>query len=129
MVKQHRMSGLDSGAYPLLMGAMVAASIRDEAALILCLDAAELYLPQGRWHKSRPEMAAARQAAAEGNWDTAWLKCHHALCGLTTMFPPDLTMCPPAPSERNTVEACANCAAELTARSRFCAHCGAPVTA
>jgi hypothetical protein len=121
-------SGLDNGAYPHLMVAMEAASLRDLDGLTQALTEAESHLPQGRRHKARPEIEAARHAATTGAWDTAWIKVHHALCGLTTMFPPDLSQCPPAPSERNSAVTCSSCSAELSVRSRFCASCGAPVT-
>lgn len=119
----------DRDALPALMDVMEAAGFHDLDAVLSALDRAEATLVRGQ-HKARPDIHAARAAAQAGEWRTCWMRAHQATCGLTWVFPPDITTCAPSPNNDESFVrgALCGCGQPLLPGVRFCAHCGTPVT-
>lgn len=123
------MPRIDADALPLLIEVMAAAGRHDGTGCLRLLDEAETHLPPGRQHKSRPDIAAARTAAAAGDWPAVYRLAWSATAGLTWAFPPDLTRCPPMPTEIPfTVPARCECGATPAVGAAFCHGCGTPTS-
>lgn len=117
----------DARAEPLLVQVMAEAGHHDGPECLRLLDEAESYLGPVL-HKSRPDIEAARVAAAACDWARVWRAAYQAMCGLTWAWPPAQPLCPPVPDAdpypRNLV---CGCGADLRGNENFCAMCGAPV--
>lgn len=116
----------DAAALPLLVAVMGAAGRHDTPTCQRLLDEAEATLGAGR-HKSRPDIAAARNASAGGDWPAVWRHAWAATTGLTWAFAPDPSTCPPCPGPEPYTEGAVCCGTDLPAASRFCPLCGAAV--
>lgn len=122
----------DALALDPLLEVMAAAGRHDADACLRHLAEAESHLGP-RAHTSRPDIALARDAVADGDWRRVWSSAWAATCGLTWAFPPDPEVCPPAPTDvpittESSPSSCGVCGHSLDATMRFCPSCGTPTS-
>lgn len=119
----------DADALPALVAVMTAAGHHDAGECLRLLDVAEVHLGP-RFHQSRADLVAAREAVDARDWQRVWRRAWSATTGLTWAFPPDLSTCPPLPGPvaypREGVRC--GCGVEVRADQAFCAMCGAPLS-